>query len=321
MPRRIKRPRRRQKRKGRNSRPGTSKRNPFAALVVTGVRSLVASLPGATLLTPLVDIFFTGIGFTEKASIKTASDATLLSGVAFHGLCGMTALRYTNILVNSPSMSRNFTTEHMPRVVIDTPYYDAKLDMLRITALPDTKIQSRSGRWAMAFVPYRDISDHALLTKGFKPVPLARVQSYAGSVTNSADRPLNLVFRPRPEDGFCYQFNSIDQYFGLLIIAYSEEIRSSYHEFGADDFAPNITMSGTVKLRQPTLTGEPKGYVDSTFSYPDRPPCCIFSQKDGTWTWFSRKDFVCAKKNDGSCQVTGLPYVYNSILDLKDLEI
>lgn len=289
----------RSKRSGRQ--PSSSKRNPFAALAVTGIRSLVAALPGSTFLTPIVDLFFTSIGLTEKL-ISSSGNATSTEETAFYGLCGMTAICYANILARVSSTARNITKG--PKLQFDTPYTDAKLEHVQITVLPDTKIQTRSGRWACAFVPFRNEHDAQEIIEQYKPMTLAMIQSLAGSVTSSADKPLVLRFKPRAEDGYIFQYNSISAYFGVVILGYSEELRTSYHEFTADDFAPNMTMKGTLKLRQPRMDGSVTGYEDATHIFQSKPRASVYSVKSKRWMHYAHEDFKCTE-TEKNCTATG----------------
>lgn len=302
-PARGKRPKKRnQKRPRPNPTNGSTKRNPFAALIVTGVRSLVSALPGATFLSPLVDIFFTSIGLSSLA-FSTSKTLTGLKGVSFYGLTGMTFISYANIMARVSSTARNTTKG--ARVWFDTPYNDARLMNLTITASPDSVIKNRSGRWAIAFVPFRDAKDQTEFMNSYQPRNLQVVQSIAGSVTGPADRPLHLKFRPKPADGFIYHYHSMATYFGAIVIAYSDEVRTSYHEFTAEDWSPNIGIKGTISLRQPQMSGGTIGFEDLTFSFPARPRASLYSEADKKWNVLVDKDFVCTE--DGkNCSVAGV---------------
>jgi hypothetical protein len=279
----------------------TSNRNPFAALVLTGVRSLIAALPGSAFLRPITDLFFTSIGLSEQ-SITEAASAVGVKEISFYGMSGMTAISYANILARASSTARNITKG--PRLWFDTPYTDAKLENVSLTILPDTKIQSRSGRWACAFIPFRNVNDLKEILGQYRPLTISEVQALAGSVTSSADKPLHLMFRPKPEDGYCYQYNNIATYFGIFIISYSEEIRTAYHEFNADDFAPNITLRGAVKVRQPRMDGTTNGYEDATFAYTTLARASVYSTKTKTWLTYGEKNFVCTE-SDKKCNTSG----------------
>lgn len=308
VPRRLRRRKNANKKRGPRSvpRPGNIKRNPFSALIVTGVRSIVAALPGSTFLSPIVDMLFTSLGISEQAE-GLANGVTTVDKIAFNGVSGMTCIFYRNIMAHVSSASRNTTKS--ARLWVDTPYTDAKLLAITLTAMPDSIRSKRSGRWALAFFPYRNVNDHLEMTNAYRPLTLRDLQSMAGTVIGPADQPLSLTFRPVPSDGYVFQYNSMDSPFGLIVIAYSEDVRSTYHEFTAEDWAPNLIVKGRMSLRQPFMTlGGAQGFEDVMFSLPSVPRAAIKLGKAANYKtiFYTAKDFKCTKK-DNYCTASGYP--------------
>jgi len=300
---RRRRPRRKTKRA--TPRNGTTKRNPFAALVVTGVRALIAALPGSTFLSPIADIVFTSLGMSEK---KTSTSALLteIDKVAYNGMSGMTLIHYVNILARTPNAVLDLTKGETPW--LNTPFVDAKLESVTITAAPDSIRSKRSGRWAIGFFPFRNRDDKKEMFNNYRPISLSQLERMAGTVVGPADRPLSLSFRPRPVDGLAYQYNQISESFGMLVVAYSEDIRTSYHEFTADDWAPNLVVRGSLSLRQPFMAGGSLGFADQTekLPVPFRASIRAVNEVAGKRILdFSSTSWKCTKNDDGTCKVSG----------------
>lgn len=279
---------------------GTTKRNPFTGLLVTGIRSIVAALPLSNFLTPITDMFMSAIGLTTKAS-SSAKNLTVQEDVSIYGLCGMVMISYVNILVRSSNASLDDTKGARPYV--NTPYTDAKLTSMSVTVTPDNKQQSRSGRWGAVIIPFRDAKDQNTIQSDYAPLTLSRLQQMAGSVSGPADRPLLVRFTPRAEDGLIYQFNPMDTFFCAVVIAYSENIRSTYHEFTAEDFGPDVSVRGQLRLRQPHFGSPVVGFEDLTWS--PNIPIGIYNDNSKLWQAYEPTDFKCEKQKDGMCKVTG----------------
>lgn len=280
---------------------GTTKRNPFTGLLVTGIRSIVAALPLSTFLSPITDMLMSAIGLTSKA-VKARTTSVVQEDVSIYGLCGMVMISYVNILVRSSNASLDDTKGARPYV--NTPYTDAKLTSMSVTVTPDNKQQSRSGRWGAVVIPFRDAKDQQTIQSDYAPIPLSRLQQMAGSVSGPADKPLTVRFVPRAEDGLIYQFNPMNTYFCALVISYSENIRSNYHEFTAEDFGPDVSVKGQLRLRQPHFGSPVVGFEDLTWS--PNIPMGIYNDDSKSWQVFESKDFKCEKQSNGMCKVTGV---------------
>lgn len=273
-------------------------------------RSLVPGLPGADgsrRLNDLVDMNFSMIGYTtDNAIIKDTSLS--ITNVNVIGLSGVTFPTYANILSRNPASVRDFSRG--ARIWFTTPFVDAKLEHLQIVALPDNKIASRSGKWSMAFVPFRNVSDLTELSSTYVPLELARVQSLPGAITANADRPLRVRYTPIAEDGYIYQFNKIDQAFGAVILAFSDEVRTAYGLLSADDFAPNVTIRGKLKLRQPNLGASMTSRVeDAPVQFSDPPYLRVLfkNAQNGIYSFTFASNGVVTDQGT-SLKVTGLRF-------------
>lgn len=229
---------------------------------------------------------------------------TTVDGVEIRGLCGVSMLRYSNILASSSSASIDDTKG--PRLWVNSPFTTARLLQLEVTVSPTNTRGNRSGRWGVVFLPFRTNQDSDTMKADYRPVPLARLQQLAGSVSGRADRHLSLVYRPKPQDGLIYQYNHISTLFGAVLLAYSDNIRTSYHEFGADDCAPDVTIKGKIQLQQPTLGPSNYGYKDATWTI--NYPLMVSVFGDNLHLSFKQTaSFRCRKSYSipGTCTVKG----------------
>lgn len=229
---------------------------------------------------------------------------TTIDGVEIHGMCGLSCIRYANILAATSSASIDNTQG--ARNWVNTPFTRARLLRLEITASPGNKNGSRSGRWGMVFLPFRSDKDEDKLRSDYRPVALATLQQFAGSVSGRADRPLSLVYRPKPEDGLVFQYNHMGTFFGAVLLAYSDTIRTNYHEFGADDCAPDVTIRGQIQLQTPSLGPSNYGFVDQTWT--PNFPMMVSSYGDNLHLSFKQtSSFRCRRSSvvTGTCNVKG----------------
>lgn len=242
-------------------------RNSFSGLIVNGIRSLVAALPSSKFLSPLVDLKLTSLALTSQESTDV-NGITTVDDVKIFGISGLAMIKYTNILSGSPTAV--IDNEKGPKVWVNTPYTNARLISIEITVSPTNTVQSRTGRWGCVFLPFRNSKDEDEIRTSYRPVDLPKLQQLAGSVSGPADQSLTLQYRPKPADGFAYQYNTIGTFFGAVILAYSDNIRRTYHGFKAEDFSPDVTIKGKIQLQQPTLGQSMYGYYDKTWtpSYP-----------------------------------------------------
>lgn len=243
------------------------------------------------------------IGLTSKARVGNDTAMTQ-NDVSIYGLCGMVMISYANILVRTSAAAIDDTKGARPYV--NTPYTDAKLTHLRVTVTPDNRLQSRSGRWGAVIIPFRDAKDEQQIQTDYAPLQLARLQQLAGSVSGPADKPLLVQFVPKAEDGLIFQYNPMKTYFCALVIAYSESIRDSYHEFTADDFGPDVSIRGTIRLRQPHFGSPVVGFEDLTWS--PNIPMGIYNSYAKKWFVMDPEGFTCTKETNGMCTVKGKIY-------------
>lgn len=255
MPRKPKRRNFNRRRRRRRTAPAQRKSGGLVAdLVTSGVRTLVAALPFSSVVSPLAEIFLTSIGLSGKVV-----DGSFVSDVSIIGLSSFFAITYVNILARSPLVD---LTDTMPQWA-DVPYRDGRLISLTITVRPSSILSKRQGKWAMAFIPRRETTDK--LRDNARVCSLRYVEKMEGSVSGMATTTLTLRFRPRPRDGFVTLFNPLEEIFGYVALAFQDDIRSSYTQFTTEEFAPDITVSGTLALKTfPTQSS--LGYRDSVWS-------------------------------------------------------
>lgn len=243
---------------------------------LSGTRTLVAGIPASTDVNSIVDIDFSYICYSGSNLAKDTTGYSVTK-VKVTGLSGMTFVSYANIISHSKNTVRDYSGSRMQ---FESPFKDAKLEHLHITLQPDNPRGLRRGRWTMAFIPIRNTNDVTNLVQSYQPLEFERVQSLPGAVTSNADRKISLSFRPKPEDGYCYQYNSTSEPFGILCIAYSAGLREKYVAISTEDFSPNITVSGRVRVQQPILAIGSVKTIDTVKRFRDPPYATILFEKD-----------------------------------------
>lgn len=219
-------------------------------LVVKGVRTLVSYLPGNSIFSKIADFGLKAFGFSEADHPK---NNVFQGEVYFTGLGGKVLLKYTNILVGSKAGVRqpNTFSNGALHTQWATDYKEARLISLLISVRPIGPESARGGEWTISFAPFYS-SDDEQLWKVDKGVPDdVSIRRMPYSVTSAANQPLAIRYRPRPSDGFAFQFHPIDTLFGCLCIRFDDPGRNTHIEFKPSDFSMDCVITGTVEVRQP----------------------------------------------------------------------
>lgn len=257
MPKRTRRrDRKRLPRRRRNKRPSTRRgqfRNTTSSVIATGVRAVAAALPFSQVVSPLAELFLKAIGITA-AKYESGKP---LTGISVYAASGVLGIRYTNLISRTPWVAMDGT---MPWAWITTPFRDAKLRSLTISVKAGNPVGSRQGRWCVAFVPRREQS--ADMADKLALHDFRTVERMAGSVSAPVTVPLTLNFRPKTNDGYICLFNKIEEIFGYMLLVFTDDMRTDFGTFTADDLHPDVTITGQVELRNAPLDSTYKAYSD-----------------------------------------------------------
>lgn len=301
-----------QPKRGRTASVG--RRTPFSSLIVHGVKSFISSIPLVSFIDSLVDAAFSRVQFTKKVVAKQSGSYLVETNV--YGLSSLSGITYANILTHSNNVARDLTSG--ATLTVESPYYDAKLCSVKFTLQSQLTVGTRGGKWAAAFIPCRNDGDVNAIASKYVPMTIAEVERIPGCVSVAAHKMINLSYTPKPLDGYIYQYNPISAVFGYIVVAFAQEIRESYVDFPATAFAPDITMSGSIMLREPVLGGGVQSYKDVTWKAPtnvDR----IFLNAPGLGSLAGLKttDLV-GRKSSQTQNTDSLSVTYDKLVDRKD---
>lgn len=217
----------------------------------------------------LADVAFKAFGLTQT-DMSSAVPGTKLSVIS----TDVTRL-YSRFLVYPAALlvgSKAALPSDTNRAVT-TPYCDGRVISLTVTIRPTNAVLQRQGEWHLSIQPYFNVTDEATITNEVAPWEEQMRRCYL-STTGPASQPLALTYRPRIQDGRAYQYNKMDTAFAEITILFTQYVRDNYAHFSAQDFAPEILISGQVEMR----ASDPGGSY-----YPDQ-DTQVYPKMGFTWT-------------------------------------
>lgn len=218
----------------------TSATRTVGSFVVRGIRSLIGLIPGVSAISSIADFPFASI----LGGNRLLTDANSVYGL---NCCLFPSL--ASCLLDSPALARNGTDLY-------SNYLDGQLIYLTITVEPTNIIQKRSGSWGLMFTPYRTGDDHKKYVEAKTMPTLNNLMAHQGVVTDRADRPLTLSFRPTPKDGYIGLQIPVTNPFGMICVAYQDEVRDSYVKFTAEEFSSRVRLNAVISLRSATVASQ-----------------------------------------------------------------
>lgn len=233
----------------------TAPKPSLGRLIARGVRSVVSVLPGSTLTAPIVDFVLRGFGYGK---VKIDKEQSVVSDLRVIGLYGGCELTYTSLLCNSRATVLNGYAEDGRRQALCN-YDECRLIEVEIILTPSNKVSSRSGNVAMAFQPYFT-SEYLAAAPDLAAINFETMRRFHLSVSGPSIAPLKLRFRPRPQDGYCFNFQPVDQSivtpskprataFGCVYTYFQQANRDVYGAFSPETVAFDLTVSGVIEVR------------------------------------------------------------------------
>lgn len=219
----------------RNIRKATpSSSTSIGGLVATGVRTLTSFIPGQTVVRPLVDVILKALGFISATMIDSNN---IMASIKPIGLSCNLPLNFGNLFCESKNFGiQGINSQGLP--MLKTNYNTARVLKLIITAEPTAKQSERSGDWAMAIVPLKQIADQHTLES---VVPnFEDLKNVPGAKYGPANKPLSVMWIPNvTRDSSAAMAQNFSNYTGFcfLLMAYSQEARDSYGNFTPDTFS------------------------------------------------------------------------------------
>lgn len=279
-------------RRGRSTRRGDVRNagtEPSVAKVIArGVKELVSSIPvmGNT-LGSLADVAFKAFGLsqTDMSSAVTGTKLSVISTDVTR-LYSRFLIYPAALLVGSKAALPSDTNR-----AVTTPYCDGRVISLTVTIRPTNAVLQRQGEWHLSIQPYFNVTDEVNLTNKVAPWEEQMRRCYL-STSGPASQPLALTYRPRVQDGRAFQYNRLDTAFAEITILFTQYVRDSYAHFSAQEFAPEILVSGQVEMR----ASDPGGSY-----YPDQ-DTKVYPKLGFTWT-----DMVRDLNSGGPSYAIGFP--------------
>lgn len=211
----------------------------IGGLIATGVRTLTTFLPGQAVVRPLVDALLKAVGFITAVSLRGDNITAQLRPI---GLSTNIPLNFGNLLCECKNLGlQGMNSQGMP--TLTTNYDTGRIVKMTISAEPTAKNSDRSGDWCMALIPLKQRADQSDI-EGIVP-NFEDLKNQPGAKYGPANRPLSLLWIPSvTRDSLAAMNQSFGNYTGMayLLLAYSQEARSSYGNFSPDAFSTRIVV-------------------------------------------------------------------------------
>lgn len=217
-----------------------------ASLIARGVRTLLSVLPGSKLTTGIADFAFKSLGYSTVMLPIDANTSTIKADLSVTGVTALFHLALKDLLFDS------FT--HGVRIdaaTWTTNYEAGRLMSVKISVIPQTKMNNRQGQWAAVFIPFRSKEEATYYEQKSQGMLYEQVKVIPGAKSAPATKPLHLSFSPTARDGRLNFDLGLQDEIGVVSIGFDQTSRSSYGAFALDDFSCTVIVSGVVKLQRP----------------------------------------------------------------------
>lgn len=211
----------------------------IGGLVATGVRTLTSFLPGQTVVRPVVDTILKALGLISAISLSGDNITATLRPI---GLSANVPINFGNLLCECKNLGlQGINQQGLP--TLTTNYDTGRVLKMIVTAEPTAKVSERSGDWAMAVVPIKQIADRPVIssiTPNFEDL-----KNVPGAKYGPATRSLSVLWIPNVNrDSIAAMNQNFGDYGALacIMLAYSQEARSSYGNFSPDAFSVRFVV-------------------------------------------------------------------------------
>ena len=211
----------------------------IGGLVATGVRTLTSFLPGQTVVRPVVDTILKALGLISSIAVSGENITATLKPI---GLSANIPINFGNLMCECKNLGlQGLNSQGLP--MLQTNYDTGRVLRMVVTAEPTAKVSERSGDWAMAVVPIKQIADRAAVTavtpnfEDLKNVP--------GAKFGPATRSLSVLWIPSVvRDSIAAMNQNFGDYGAVasIMLAYSQEARASYGDFSPDAFSVRVVV-------------------------------------------------------------------------------
>lgn len=211
----------------------------IGGLVATGVRTLTSFLPGQTVVRPVVDCILKALGLVSSIVVSGDNITATLKPI---GLSVNVPLNFGNLMCECKNLGlQGLNTQGFP--TLQTNYDTGRVLRMIVTAEPTAKMSERSGDWAMAIVPIKQIADRQTITS---IIPnFEDLKNVPGAKFGPATRALSVLWIPNVVRDSAAAMNQNFADYGALacvLMAYSQEARASYGDFSPDAFSVRFVV-------------------------------------------------------------------------------
>lgn len=204
-------------------------------------RTLLSYLPGQTVVKPVADFVFRGLGLSSAKLDTTDGNVTDIL-VSLTG-CGALVRLYVSDLLSGSREVVRYTSQQK----IETTVSAVRLHVLRVCVINPTPSGTRQGQWCAAFVPEQDEQTEIFPKERRLPMQFRDICQLPGAVIGPASRTLTVTHRFRPTSGDRCAFSlGPGQSFGWLVITFEDLNRETYHEFKPSEFQCSVELSGQM---------------------------------------------------------------------------
>lgn len=207
--------------------------------IATGIRTLTSFLPGQKIVRPVVDTLMKALGIISSLTLHGDEITASLNIIGLSTNC---PLNFGNLMCECKNIGvQNINAQGLPSLT--TNYDSGRVIKMIITAEPTAKYGERSGDWVLAIVPIKQHADRKVFEN---IIPnYEDLKNMPGARFGPATKPLSVVWIPNVvRDSASAMNQSFSDYdaFTYLMIAYSQEARSTYGNFSPDSFSSRFII-------------------------------------------------------------------------------
>lgn len=249
--RRIRKPKRLQRRKSVRSSKLVTK--PKSSSVVKVVRSILSFLPGQTVIQPLADMIFKGLGYSDTVTCASHDGGeNFQAAVSVVGLVSCTSVKVQDIVAFASNSVRTEKNEVYEGAKFKTKISVVRMLNFEISLRNTTPVGTKTGNWAawLKLIKHEDQGkdDHIYTYKDLSEMSFATVATAREDIVLRVPR-----FHPHWK---CGRELLLTDTVAVLYVGFEDINRNVYTNFTSSDFC----CSGTISSSFVVLAEHPGNY-------------------------------------------------------------
>lgn len=237
-------------------RPGRERagqtRIPFLETIIKGAKSLLSTIPGSTWIGDMASFAWKAINMS--AVEFDGSNYDVLANTK-NPCCLSAQFTISPSVIMAGSVNTVAVTDNPVTGNYSSTFYDARVRWLRVKLIPSAKMSERQGVIALAFLPFRNVSDEATYKADASIQYFDRVMRRPGARSGPATTPLAVTWVPSVLDGFGYQYHPLTEAIGLVVAAFQD----TAHANDLVNYSPevatfSVAVEGELGCRQGSVT-------------------------------------------------------------------